>query len=422
MPGIALLPRWRSPLLRTVGLTVLALSAVPIPGAAIQDPALEAVETQAAYTADVLANVRGGVETGVVGLGNLDVTARIDAERLLGWEGTTLFVYGLATHGAEPTSLAGDAQVASNIEAPDGVRLYEAWAQKNFAGPNLSLLVGLYDVNSEFDVADASQVFLNSSFGIGAEFGGSGLNGPSIFPVTSLGARLQWHPTHQLYLQGAVLDGVPGDPGDPGSTAVHLAGGDGALWVAEAGWLQHAEPAATRGEPQTGRDHVHDGIPWRVALGAWQYTRSAERLDGPGRVRGRPGVYVLAEARPLADGEGPGRRLGLFLRQGFADGRANRFDAYTGAGVSWRGPLGAGPDDVLGLGIAIAHNGGAYRRAVRRSGGRADARETTLELTYRASLGAHLMVQPDLQWILNPDTDPGLGHALLAGVRAGLSF
>ena len=78
-----------------------------------------------------------------------------------------------------------------------------------------SLLLGLYDLNSEFDVIETAGLFLNSSFGIGAEYGSSGRNGPSIFPATSFGARLSGQPVQSLFIRGAVLDGVPGDPPPP---------------------------------------------------------------------------------------------------------------------------------------------------------------------------------------------------------------
>ncbi len=41
----------------------------------------------------------------------------------------------------------GDAQVVSNLEAPRGWQLYEAWFQQNL---RVSALVGRYEINSEF--------------------------------------------------------------------------------------------------------------------------------------------------------------------------------------------------------------------------------------------------------------------------------
>ena len=406
--------------MRSAGPVALAaaclLTGAAAPAAAIQVQEEPAADASVAYTGEVAANVDGGLRRGVVGLGNLDATLRLNGDALLGWEGTTLFLYGLANHGGEPTELTGDAQVVSNIEAPDAIRLYEAWVEQNLAGPRLSILAGLYDVNSEFDVIDEAGLFLNSSFGIGAEFGNSGANGPSIFPVTSLGTRIQWHPTHQLYVQGAVLDGVPGDPDDPGATAIHLSSREGVLWVAEVGWLAHRSPRRRREDVRLGRAHVHEGIPWRVAVGAWQYTRRAERIAGDGRVRGRPGLYLLAEGRPHREDDGV-QGLGAFVRLGVADGRTNRFARYAGAGLTYTGLLPGRDRDVAGIGVASAHNGEPFEEARRAAGEAIAGSETTFDLTYRARLSSRFVVQPDLQLVLNPDTDPALGHALLATLR-----
>lgn len=390
--------------------------------AALQEPSAPRARFEAAYTGEIMANVRGGVRRGAAGLGKLDAIGHFDLDALLGWSGTSVFLYGLATHGDRPTELTGDVQVVSNIEAPAGVRLYEAWIQKNFAGPGVSVLAGLYDVNSEFDVTEEAELFLNSSFGIGAEFGASGVNGPSIFPVTSLGTRVQWHPTHQLYLQGAVLDGVPGDPDDPGSTAVHLSGNDGVLWTAEVGFLKHRNARGRPGDRELGRDHVHQGLPWRVAVGVWQYSRAMERIGGTGRVRGHPGAYLLAEFRPGRGAPASDRPLGVFGRVGLADGRTNRFGAYTGAGVTYEGAFPGRSDDVIGLGVAAAYTGDGYERMARKEGRPVSGAETTVELTYRLPVGSHLVVQSDIQWVVNPGTDPRRTSAVVPGLRVTALF
>jgi carbohydrate-selective porin OprB len=47
------------------------------------------------------------------------------------------------------------------------VKLYGLWWQQMLLADRLSLLAGLYDLNSEFDVVDSAAVSINSSFGIG---------------------------------------------------------------------------------------------------------------------------------------------------------------------------------------------------------------------------------------------------------------
>ena len=48
--------------------------------------------------------------------------------------------------------------------------------------------------------------------------------------------------------------------------------------------------------------------------------------------------------------------------------------------------------------------------------------ETGFELTYSDNLTPWLAIQPDVQYILNPGTDPAADNALLLGTRLTLTF
>ena len=408
--------------------TALLVAVQPIGASAQESPGLR---LDATYTADLLSNVRGGVRTGTAVLGNLDATARLSLGELIGWDGTRLFVYVLGNHGGEPSSLAGDAQVVSNIQAPSAVRLYEAWIERDFPKAGISVLFGLYDLNSEFDVLPGADLFLNSSFGIGAEFAASGVNGPSIFPVTSLALRGTWRPSPSVYARTAVLDGVPGDPSEPGETAIRFSSREGALIVAEVGWIawRSGEGSRRRDEgPRThgavGRRAASEGVDAKVAVGIWGYTRRSRALDPDRegeRIRGRPGAYLLAEWNPLAGAGASAGRLVLSGRVGFADPRTNRFVAYTGASAVYRGLLPARPEDELGLGVAAAHDGHPFRESRREAGRRAGRTETAIELTYRIQ-GDSWALQPDLQYVVQPDADPRVPDALVLGMRGEITL
>lgn len=412
-----------------VAAAVLA-SVVAAPPVSAQIPLARGVELEAAYTGEVISNVRGGARTGTAALGNLDLIGRLDLGELVGWDGTSLFVYVLGNHGEDPSAYVGDAQVVSNIQAPSAVRLYEAWVERDFPGRRVSVLAGLYDLNSEFDVVESAGLFVNSSFGIGAEFAASCVNGPSIFPVTSLSLRAKWRPAPSLYVQGAVLDGVAGDPSDPGATAVDLSLRQGALLVGEVGWILRSGDEGEAGETRrrthgpVGRRFPARGIRAKVALGVWDYTRESVSLDpddGGERIESLPGAYLLGEWKATRESRDPSQGLTMAGRVGVADPRANRFVSYTGASAVYRGLLPGRPADEIGLGVAAAHNGDAFMEARRAEGIPVSRSETALELTYRIR-GAGWALQPDLQWVIDPGTDPARKAALAVGIRAEIGF
>ena len=151
-------------------------------------------EFGAVYTAEIWRNASGGLRTGSVYLDNLDMTLGIDGEKAWGVEGLTVFADVLYNNAARLSdTYVGDEMTVSNIDAPEGLRLYELWIDWTPGGQGpFSVRFGLYDLNAEFDNSESRSLFIHSSHGVGHELGQTGENGPSIFPVTSLGLRLAW--------------------------------------------------------------------------------------------------------------------------------------------------------------------------------------------------------------------------------------
>lgn len=179
------------------------------------------------YTGDFWSNTDGGTRTGSAYLSDAGLEIETDSSALFGVTNATAFAYPLWNNSNTLSDrYVGDAQVVSNIDAGQAVRIYELWYEQHL-NEDVSLRFGPYDLNSEFDAIVTAGLFINSSHGIGADFGQSGRAGPSIFPVTSLAARFEMAINDQSRLRYAMLDGVPGDPNDPSKSKIDLGGGDG---------------------------------------------------------------------------------------------------------------------------------------------------------------------------------------------------
>lgn len=363
------------------------------------------IEIAAAYTGDLWRNVDGGIARGGAYLDNFDLLADLDPSRWLGWSGLKLHAHLIYNNGrAFSGRYVGNAQVVSNIEAVDSWRLYEFWAEYGFgASDSKSVRVGLYDLNSEFNALDASGLFLNSSHGIGAEIAQTGLNGPSIFPVPGLALRVRGQ-SDRAYWQVAALDAVPGDPDHPERTSFHLTSDEGALLALEVG----GEIAGFN----------------KLALGAWSYTADFESIDetdsngDPLRADGNRGFYLLAEKSLWANGEST---VNGFLRAGTAASRFNPLESFIGFGVSGRGWLSTRADDEFGIALAHVANSARQRQLAISAGAPVDRSETTLELTWRAPINDWLVLQPDVQYVVNPGTSPELRNAWAIGLRFEIS-
>lgn len=356
------------------------------------------ISIEAAYTAEVVVNTYGGINSDTFYLDNFDLIITIDAAKLFYWHGATFLVYFLSNYGNDPTQMVGDAQGTSNIEAPNTIKLYEAWYQQNLFEDTLSIKMGLYDLNSEFDVIETAGLFFNSSHGIGVDYSQSGENAPSIFPTTSLALRVFLQIAEHFYIQAAVLDGVPGDVDDAKGT--HIILNRDALFAGEIGFT------------------TNESFYAKIAVGAWYYTALFEEIFDNKNQRGNQGFYILGEMT-LFQEQDPQQGLAIFARFGMADEDVNQFKYYNGAGFVYTGLFTGRDNDQIGIAVAIAYNGQDFIDA---QGGNVDDLEANLELTYFAEITPWFSLQPDLQLVINPGTNPNLDNALVFAMRTVILF
>ncbi len=374
------------------------------------------------YDGAVISNLDGGVRRSSTYLGNLHLRSLLDLERGLGWADTRVFVDTLWIHGGQPDAFVGEAMGINNLSAPANVQLEELWLEHNLTQAHVSVLAGLYDLNSEFYRLQSAGLFLNSSFGIGPEFSQSGIDGPSIFPRTALGLRVAYKPGGNVVLRAAVLDGAPLI-----RTGDHLGAfeaGDGRLYVAELALLDRAGAHGSHDQrSRIGRNAMLPMYQGKLAAGAWHYTTSFEPIQpspSSTRQRGASGYYVIGDGIVASDPSDQGRNLSLFAQVGVGDPAVNRFGSYIGAGLVAAGPFRHRSGDELGLAIAIARNGRPYRR--QSAPVLTTQTERSIELSYLAQLRSWLAIQPDLQYVIHPDTDPTASNALVFTLRFELSM
>jgi porin len=260
---------------------------------------------------------------------------------------------------------------------------------------------------------------------MGPELGLSGVEEPSTFPSTSVGARLDAKPSRNSVVRAAVLDGVPVDR--PGGGIHPFAPGDGALVVGEVAILSRPDSA---GAPRGRRFQIGRGLARtysaKVAIGGWYYTARfpdlADTLPSGATVerRGSGGAYLIADRTVWAARGGSPGPLTAFVQLGLGDGRVNQVASYAGAGLTFTGPFRHRATDLVGLAVAAARNGSHFTRA-QSALGVAAAGETAIELTYIAQFGSWLTVQPDVQYVINPGGTRATQSALVPGLRLGLS-
>ena len=327
-------------------------------------------------------------------LNKLQLSGTFSADTL-GMAGFSVHAQVFRTDGRSLSAKLGDVQTADSIDARPVTRLFESWVEEKLGDEDRSLAfrAGLIDLNADFDSIQTASLFVNSSQGIGADIARSGRNGPSIYPVSSLGLRVSWLPSKQWTFRVAAFDGVPGDPLHPKSfVSIRLRGDDGALLIGQADY------------------HITDKT--KIEVGGWRYSAAVPSVD-PSSIRRRhdQGVYASIEG-PLPGSD----RWSAWLRAGTANRRTQAVDAYLGGGFVGQALLAGRPEDRLGVAIAHALIGPAAARALG-----VHPAETSIEASYQFKARNTLAVQPDIQYVVHPAAVPGARNALVLGVRIVLT-
>lgn len=388
---------------RCAGPTLAAVVAVGV-SVWLSAPAARAEETgveqkgawthQLTYTVDVTGAVEGGVQKAGRVLDNIDAVLDGDLGQAFGWRDTKLHIYLLNNSGGRPNEVVGSLQGVDNIEvARPRLRLYEAWMEHSFG--QVSVLAGLYNLNSEFYTTETSGLLMAPPFGIGSELASTGPNGPSIFPLSSLAVRVKAGAEKGFYGEAAVLNAHAGTLGANDDTQMGL--DRGVILIGEGGW---------RGAR-------------RLAVGVWGYSEAQDdirdtRPDGsPARHRSQ-GAYVLAEGPLWSTSRGMG--VNAFMRAGVSDGDTSPYEGGWQAGVKLDKLVPGRPDSALSIGFQQAFLSRKQRSNGLDQGLAIGPNESGVEMVYADRIG-RVSFRPDLQLIQNPQGDRNRPTALVGALR-----
>jgi porin len=327
-----------------------------------------------------------------------DLFALADLEELAGLRGASALLHVKGQYDRGPNGEVGAlSDPIDDADFDEAVYVDELWVQQGLLGGGLRLRVGFLEQQTVFD----RNAFANSE---DRQFLASFLDNDGLVPLPNgLGAVLLLEPVDWLELAAGVADA---------DNVSRRSGFDTAFDDAD-GWTAHFEGALKGRLPGRG-----GGLPGTLRLGVFRDGRE-RAVFGTGRsTRGHWGFYASLDQVVLR-GRGDGApRVGVFARLGAADPDTSRAAWLWAAGLEVAGPLPGRGGDVLGLGAYQAIASRRYRDEVDPG---AD-RETGLELYYAIALRPWLVLTPDLQVILDPGAAGAGRNAVLATLRARITY
>lgn len=440
-----------SRVVRYVLMSLLAIAALPSAPAADESPALRpwlernqvigewlsaqpvfdrhGVKFFGGFTAEVWGNVAGGLDTGAVYSGLLDFGTEIDLGEAVGWQGATLSTTWLWLSGRDASvELTGNIFTVSNIAGFETLRMLELWLEQSMFDEKVSLRAGQLAADSEFFISDYGALFLNGTFGWPAVAYMNLPSGGPGYPMGTLGARLALSPAPWFTFQSAVFQG------NVFAQDVNRHGFDWSL-DASTGFTFFNEA-----QVRWWQEDAERGLPGYLKVGAWFQTGQYADPLSDATDAGNSGYYAIIDqllfrepaARPLSDSvnnldappdvETVCQGLGWFQRIAFTPPERNFTGFYLDTGFTYKGLLPGRNRDTAGVAFAFAQLGSGGRAAVSDAGFAPADGEMVLELTYQAVVAPWFVVQPDLQYIINPGASTDAGNALVIGCRASLVF
>jgi len=344
------------------------------------------------YITDLAVNLRGGNQQGVAWLGQLNTIFELPMRFPGRWGSSIFHLHFLVTHGTSLSSLVGDMQVVSNIEAPGRATFFELWYMHRLNHHHFKL--GLIDVNSEFLYTDWALPLVNSSFGIQPTLS---VNIPlSIFPISALGMVWNYDISDWLKSKTGLFDGQPNIQ----SRSQVLP--DLNLGMHE-GFFLIQEFNAILGQSSDLSS---------MKLGAWIHTGDFQSHKG--RNSGKNfGLYMIFDKQVARLGKGT---LYGWVKSGVTPNDCNTIRHFHGGGLTYQNPFGSCEQDIISVAVASAFFCNAYKDELFLNN-----HETAIELTAKKHWN-FMAIQPDIQYILNPSGNNHLKNPLCFILRAQFSF
>jgi len=409
---------------RTVALSVaIALSALWLARPMAAEESKAGWSTGVDVTLEGATSLSGGAQHGSalhgMALGHAEWQQAESADRAVTFH-TYLSVLNLTGRGPTEKFL-GDFLAASNMEGYASTRLYSWWVEAQHG--DWSLRAGALLADEEFTGTEAGANLFNSAFGWPAFISANTLNTGPAFYVAAPGLRLERKFGETAAWRLGVYDGDTFDSpaGDPAVTrhGVHygLGGAQGFFAISEAEF----SPAES-------------GTSFKA--GAWAHSAkfadvrdntSGQRLatagGDPRLHRGNAGVYAAIE-RTLAGKKDEAGYITSYVRGGFAPKDRNTLGYAIDTGIAATGLIPSRAKDTTSFGFVHASFSPRFAAnafATDPSSPKPDF-EQVFEVNHNVTLGDHLSVQPDLQYIRHTGGSSAQRDALALLLRVKASY
>jgi porin len=355
----------------------------------------------ATWTSQVTSNLAGGMRTGTDADGLVEFGVDLDFEKMGVWKGASFHTsaFWIQNNNDPSADFVGNFNEECNLAARRTVRFYEAYLKEEFWSGKLIAKIGQLTLDDDFMTSTHSSMFVNAAFGP-LPIQSANTRAP-IYPLGALGVWTQVRVTKASRLQIGIYDG------DAGTQTSNRNGFDYSLSARQG--------AVIFGEADL--DGAIAGIPGTYKLGAFLHTGEFTDYRTGAMLSGNYALYLVIDQ--VLIGSRDASAMGMFLRSGICPPAArNEVDWYFDTGLTARGLR---DSDLIGIGFIHTSFGKAFIESQFSAGTPVTAGESVIELSYQRQLTPWCMIQPDLQYVIDPQS-VSASNAYVAALRMKISF
>lgn len=346
------------------------------------------------YVSESFAAVDGGVKRGSAYTQQIRLGADVDMDRIMGWKGAKLHVTLNDRRGIGISSdYIGNRLPVQEAYGGQYSRLSEVSYEQDLDGGRLNMRLGYFAMGNDLGGMPIGCNFVNAAF-CAHPLSMSGDSGWYNYPNARWGVAVRYRPRPDLAIRTGVYQVNPRLNDEDNRFDPFAGGTSGIILPLE---LEY-DPGISPGSR---------ALPGHYKIGVYYDTSRVNRLGGDGTVRGRYGVYLLADQMILREGNGS-RGLSLFGQFTANPQVSAQITRWCAAGVVKIGTFAGRDADTLALGVVHAEVDPRLRRVHATADALADGYvalpvgETAIELSYGLQVRRWLNVRPDVQYIVEP--------------------
>ena len=392
----------------------------------------EGIEFSGTYTTDLAGNPVGGMEQGFTYTDNIAFGAKLDLEKLVGWNGATFTIAATDRNG---TSLSqnyiGNQFTVQQIFGGQTIILTGLHLTQRLLDDKMEIKVGRFSAGDDFASSPLYWLYMNN--GIDGNPQALPVNSSfSAYPWASWAARVRIEPspdwnamfglyqvsnkTFNRYLHGVNFSFEPTD---------------GVMFLGQVGWtpeffrrpVKRVETEREENEELSDTEEDTHGLPGHYWFGAYYSTWEYAQFGSTQSAANAYGFYWHADQQVYQ--EAPGSDQGLTLWTAFVlspQENIAKIPFQWNCGVAYQGVVPQRDQDIAMFGLAYGSFSDDYGNAGNAYNGDPVSYEMALEWGYRVQFNRFLYAQPNIQYIVQPGGTGSIPNAFVLGLQIGVTF